>query len=348
MPADQPIIIKRVKKGGHGAHHGGAWKIAYADFVTAMMAFFLLLWLLNSVTQEQLEGISDYFTPTVATLSKSGSGKILGGTTIADDGTQEDTMGRPTIVMDLPPPSAGKGGESMKDAPAEGDGESNAKEDAAAESIDTEADTEAKAEAKAEAERKNIEEEQFQKATDELKEAMETLPEFQQLAESLMIDNTPEGLRIQIVDQDGLAMFPSGSAKMYEHTERVLSLVTQVILKMPQEISITGHTDSIPFTTRGEEYTNWELSSDRANSARRYLLHAGVPPERLSHIIGKAATEPLLPDDPENSRNRRLSIIVLRGTGEQTLPGDATETTPDSPVKVPSVIHGENNNPFQN
>ena len=340
MPADQPIIIKRVKKGGHGAHHGGAWKIAYADFVTAMMAFFLLLWLLNSVTQEQLEGISDYFTPTVATISKSGSGKILGGTTIADDGSQEDTMGRPTIVMDLPPPSAGKGGESMKDAPAEGEGESSAKEDTAAEATDTEA--------KAEAEKKRIEEEQFQKAADELRDAIETLPEFQQLAESLMIDNTPDGLRIQIVDQDGLAMFPSGSAKMYEYTERVLALVSQVILKMPQEISITGHTDSVPFTTRGEEYTNWELSSDRANSARRYLLQSGVPPKRLSHIVGKAATEPLLPEDTSSSRNRRLSIIMLRGTGEQAPPGDATEATPDSPAEVPSVIHGENNNPFQN
>ena len=347
MPADQPIIIKRVKKGGHGAHHGGAWKIAYADFVTAMMAFFLLLWLLNSVTQEQLEGISDYFAPTVATLSKSGSGKILGGTTIADDGTQEDTMGRPTIVMDLPPPSAGKGGESLKDAPSEGEGESKAEKETTAD----ETSEAISAEAKAEAEKKKIEEEQFQKAADELKEAMETLPEFQQLAKSLMIDNTPEGLRIQIVDQDGLAMFPSGSAKMYEYTERVLALVTQVILKMPQEISITGHTDSVPFTTRGEEYTNWELSSDRANSARRHLLSAGVPPERLSHIVGKAETEPLLPDDPTNSRNRRLSIIMLRGTGEQTLPADGEgegETSPAEPSEIPSVINGETTDIFQN
>ena len=299
MPADQPIIIKKVKKGGHGAHHGGAWKIAYADFVTAMMAFFLLLWLLSSASQEQLEGISDYFAPTVVTISKSGSGKILGGTTIDDEGTMEDTMGRPIVVMDLPPPSAGKGGDSMQDAPSEG-----------------EADSVAEEETDIEAAQKKAEEEQFQQAANELKEAMETLPEFQQLAESLMIDDTPEGLRIQIVDQDGLAMFPSGSAVMYEHTERVLDLVTQVILKMPQEISITGHTDSVPYTTRGEEYTNWELSSDRANSARRHLLHGGIPLERLSHIVGKAATEPLLVDDPTSSRNRRLSIIMLRGTGE--------------------------------
>lgn len=301
MPADQPIIIKRVKKGGHGGGHGGAWKIAYADFVTAMMAFFLLLWLLSSASQEQLEGISDYFTPTVATLSKSGSGKILGGTTVATDGSMEDTLGRPTVVMDLPPPSAGKGGESMKDAPSEGEGEDSSSDEPsdAAEAL------------------KKAEEEQFNKAEAELKEAMETLPEFQQLAESLMIDNTPEGLRIQIVDQAGLAMFPSGSAQMYEHTERVLGLVSQVIMKMPQEISITGHTDSVPYTTRGQEYTNWELSADRANSARRLLLLEGITETRLSHVVGKAATDPLMVDDPANERNRRLSIIMLRGTGDQ-------------------------------
>ncbi|MDH3335007.1 MAG: flagellar motor protein MotB [Rhodospirillaceae bacterium] len=340
MPADQPIIIKKVKKGGHGAHHGGAWKIAYADFVTAMMAFFLLLWLLNSVTQEQLEGIADYFAPTVATISQSGSGKILGGTTIADDGTQEDTLGRPTVVMDLPPPSAGKGGESAQDAPSQGEADSQP--------VTDQADSQT---ANAKEQQQQMEEQQFQKAADELKQAIETLPEFQQLAKSLMIDDTPEGLRIQIVDQDGLAMFPSGSAKMYEHTERVLGLVSQVILKMPQNISITGHTDSVPFTSRGEEYTNWELSSDRANSARRFLLQSGIPPERLSHIVGKAATEPLLPDDTTNSRNRRLSIIMLRGTGEQTPPAGGSES-PNQPSDSgsntpPSVIHGETNNPFQ-
>lgn len=332
MPADQTIIIKRVKKGGHGGGHGGAWKIAYADFVTAMMAFFLLLWLLSSASQEQLEGIADYFTPTVATLSKSGSGKILGGTTVAAEGSQEDTLGRPTVVMDLPPPRAGKGGDSMKDAPAEGEGQDS--------SADEPSETDAEAEA--EAARKKAEEEQFQKAADELQEAMETLPEFQQLAESLIIDNTPEGLRIQIADQDGLAMFPSGSAIMYEHTERVLGLVSKVIIAMPQEISITGHTDSVPFTSRGQEYTNWELSADRANSARRLLLSTGIPEPRLSHVVGKAATDPLLVDDPTHSRNRRLSIIMLRGTGVQV---DANTPPPENPPGLapgtqtpPSVI----------
>lgn len=305
-----PIVIKKIKKSAAG-HHGGAWKIAYADFVTAMMAFFLLLWLLNSVTQEQLEGIADYFAPTVTSVSQSGSGQILGGTTVAVDGALEDTVSRPSVTMDLPPPKAGSGGEALQDEP-----------------IEAEMDAE---EAKAKAEQ-----DQFDKAEQELKEALETLPEFQQLAESLMVENTPEGLRIQVVDQDGLSMFPSGSAVMYEHTERVLGLVTEIIMKMPQNIAISGHTDSVPFGGGGQDYTNWELSTDRANSARRGLLSMGVPEERISRVVGKAATVPLLPDDPSNARNRRLSIVLLRGTGEQPEPAIEERSGPP-----PSIIRPE-------
>ena len=289
----QPIIIKKIKKSG-GGHHGGAWKIAYADFVTAMMAFFLLLWLLNAVSQEQLEGIADYFAPTVSSTSQSGSGQILGGTTVAVDGALEDTVSRPSVTMDLPPPSAGSGGEAMQDEPVQ-------------------------AEVDAEEAKKKAEQDQFDKAEQELKEALETLPEFQQMAQSLMIDNTQEGMRIQIVDQEGLSMFPSGSASMYDHTERVLGLVTEIIKKMPQDIAISGHTDAVPMGGDGT-YTNWELSSDRANAARRGLLRLGVPENRIARVVGKAATEPLLPDNPSDSKNRRLSIVLMRGTGEQAAP----------------------------
>lgn len=294
--ADQQaiIIIKKVKKGGHGGHHGGAWKIAYADFVTAMMAFFLLLWLLNAVSQEQLEGIADYFAPTVASVSQSGSGQILGGTTVAVDGSQSDTLSRPTVTMDLPPPKAGSGGEAMQDAPVQ-------------------------AEVDADQAKAKAEDTQFEKAQADLKDAMETLPEFQQLAKSLMVETTPEGLRIQIVDQDGLAMFPSGAATMYEHTQKVIGLVVSVIEKMPQDIAISGHTDAVPMGS-GHDYTNWELSTDRANAARRYMLSSGIPENRISRVVGRAATDPLLVDDPTNARNRRLSIVLLRGTGEPAAP----------------------------
>ncbi len=308
MADQQPIIIKKVKKGGHGGHHGGAWKIAYADFVTAMMAFFLLLWLLNAVSQEQLEGIADYFAPTVASTSQSGSGDILGGTTVAVDGSQEDTVSRPTVTMDLPPPKAGSGGEAMQDEPVQ-------------------------AEVDAEEAKKKAEEDQFEQAQQDLQDAMETLPEFQQLAQSLMVDNTPEGLRIQIVDQDGLAMFPSGRATLYDHTEKVLDLVITVINKMPQKIAISGHTDAVPMGG-GQDYTNWELSSDRANAARRYMLAAGVPEDRLARVVGRAATEPLLPADPTNARNRRLSIVLMRGTGEEA-------AAPNNGGPPPSIIRPE-------
>ncbi|MED5395435.1 MAG: flagellar motor protein MotB [Pseudomonadota bacterium] len=285
--AKQPIIIKKVNKGGH-AHHGGAWKIAYADFVTAMMAFFLLLWLLSSVTQEQLEGISNYFDPTDVTEAQfSGSGGLLGGKTVTEEGAATDS-----ITMDLPPPKAGAG--------------------SAAALIS------------------ENEDEQFEEAKQQIEDALQSLPSLKKLAESLMIENTPEGLKIQLIDQDGLALFPSGSAKMYLHTRRLIEVVSKVIMSLPQQISISGHTDAVPFLASGG-YSNWELSSDRANSARRELLHFKVPAQRYSRVVGKAATEPLLPDDPKNSRNRRLSIILLRGTDanitanirkkEEVLPG---------------------------
>lgn len=306
----QPIIIKKINK-GHEGHHGGAWKIAYADFVTAMMAFFLLLWLLNSVTQEQLEGISNYFAPVTASTSTSGSGDILGGKTITEEGASENSTSRDAVTVDLPPPKAGSGGETESE---EDGSSSSSNEDPTEEQM------------------KKVEEEQFEKAKEELEETIASIPQMKQLAESLLIDNTPEGLRIQLIDQDGLALFPSGGADMYLHTKKLIELVAKVIVEMPQKISISGHTDGVPFVS-DSGYSNWELSADRANSARREVQHFNVPEERISRVVGKAATEPLLPDDPNNSRNRRLSIILLRGTGDNSAalaqpPSQAEELLP--------------------
>ena len=290
------IIIKKVKKGGHG-HHGGAWKVAYADFVTAMMAFFLLLWLLNSVTQDQLEGISNYFAPVSAARTTSGSGDILGGQVAGEEGAMEVSSTRPSVTLNLPPPKAGEGGEQD---------ESEDKESADLE------------EAKEKLEQQ--EQEQFTEAAEALRQAIQSVPSLKQLAQSLIIDNTPEGLRIQIVDQEGLAMFPRGGSNMYLHTKKVLELVSKVISAMPQKIKVSGHTDATKFVTESG-YSNWELSADRANASRRALLDLGVPETRFSRVVGLAATEPLLADDPKNPRNRRLSLVMLRGTGEQTLEG---------------------------
>ncbi|MBT7943127.1 MAG: flagellar motor protein MotB [Alphaproteobacteria bacterium] len=293
----QAIIIKKVVKGGH-ASHGGAWKIAYADFVTAMMAFFLLLWLLNSVTQEQLEGISNYFAPVSVAGSVSGSGDILAGATItSEEGVAKSSTSKDSVVVNLPPPKAGTGG-------AESAGDQKA------------APTEEELE---EERQKKVEEDQFEEAQKELELKFHEMPSFKELEESLLIDNTPEGLRIQLLDKDGLPMFSSGGSEMLPHARRLIQLVAKVIGKMPQQISISGHTDSQRFIS-DTGYSNWELSADRANAARRELVHSKIPYEKVSKVVGKAATDPFLPDDPANARNRRLSIIMLRGTGREQDP----------------------------
>ena len=295
----QPIIIKRVRGGDQG-HHGGAWKIAYADFVTAMMAFFLLLWLLNSVTQEQLEGISNFFSPVSASDSMSGSGGILGGKVIAEEGVGTSQSAQASVTMDLPPPRAGTGGQESTLTPSDEAAEERMRE---------------------------IEEEQFREAEAELKQAIESLPNLEQLKDSLLVDNTPEGMRIQLVDREGLAMFPRGGANMHLHTRRLLELVSKVVLTMPQKLSISGHTDATQFVT-DTGYSNWELSADRANAARRALVELKVPITRMSRVVGKAATEPLITEDPSDARNRRLSIMLLRGTGETKPPKPPEEALP--------------------
>lgn len=315
----KPVIIKRVKKGAHG-HHGGAWKVAYADFVTAMMAFFLLLWLLNSVTEEQLQGISNYFAPTTVSQSPSGAGGMLGGQVIGQ-GASQSNSGQPTITMNLPPSTIGSGGDDFTD-PQEG------RDD---EMLDGQSDKELE---NRDVEQAKVAEEQrqFKAAAEKLQEAMQSIPQLQGLQDSLLVDNTPEGLRIQIVDQEGLPMFPAGSSAMYEHTRALLELVARVIRQLPHKVAIAGHTDATGFTD-STGYGNWELSADRALASRRVLLQAGVEDERIARVSGKAATDPLLPDAPNNPRNRRISIILLREAN-----GAGTGAQPDEPPPIPSII----------
>ncbi|MFQ5620134.1 MAG: flagellar motor protein MotB, partial [Rhodospirillales bacterium] len=311
----QPIIIKKVKKGGHG-HHGGAWKVAYADFVTAMMAFFLLLWLLNAVTQDQLEGIANYFAPISLSRDTSGAGDILGGKTILEEGAMKNVTARASVSVDLPPPRAGDGG-----------GQENVDETADDSSGGGQETTESKARELL----KRKEEEQFKKAEKELHETIQGIPNLERLADSLLVENTPEGLRIQIVDQEGLAMFPKSSAKMHAHTRRILELVAKVVVKMPQKLKISGHTDALRYIS-DNGYSNWELSADRANASRRTLLEFGVPFERVARVVGMAATEPLVPDNPIHPSNRRISIVLLRGTGEAK-PAGAGKPPPEAAEK---------------
>ena len=282
----QPIIIKKIKKGGHG-HHGGAWKVAYADFVTAMMAFFLLLWLLNVTTDEQKEGIAEYFSPTVSVSPSSGGSGVFGGVSAFESDSKIDSNNPFGFMVDKPVSSDSSGSPSSDSTKAEVD--------------------------KSEAERvvAEAEELKFEEAEEELEKAIEATPEISALSDSLLIDRTPEGLRIQIVDQENKAMFPLGSSEMYDYTRKILTLVTKVIQKMPNKISISGHTDATQYRP-GATFTNWELSADRANASRRVLEEAGIDKSRLFRISGKADTELLEPNEPASPRNRRIAILLMR------------------------------------
>lgn len=286
--ADHPIIIiKRKKKRGDDGHHGGQWKVAYADFMTAMMALFLIMWLLNAVTEEQMVGIANYFSPSAASNSQSGAGGLLGGMSMIEPGALQRSMSAAGVTVSQLPlsPDEVPDGEGL---PAK-----RPTEESARELLD------------------NLEQEEFEKAEAALRAAIEASPDLREFSENLLIDMTPEGMRIQIVDADGRSMFPLGSSVMYPHTVRLLEQIVQAIGELPNEIAVIGHTDATPYR-RGHGYTNWELSSDRANASRRSLVTAGLARERIVRVTGRADHEPLVEDDPFSPQNRRISVLLLR------------------------------------
>jgi chemotaxis protein MotB len=294
--SNQAVIIKKVKKGGHAGHHGGAWKVAYADFVTAMMAFFLLLWLLNVTTDVQKKGIADYFAPASVSRSESGAGGILGGKTLVEDGSQVSNSGVPSVVVAIMPPPGRKTDETQRE-PDEKEIEKGAEKKIA--------EREAKA---------------FKEAEAALHQVIDDVPELAELKKQIVVDMTPEGLRIQIVDKENQSMFPTGSAQMTDRTHLLMQKIAQVIGKLPNKISISGHTDATPYKTE-TGYGNWELSTDRANASRRALMDAGLKADRITQVVGKAEQDPLLPKDVFNPSNRRISIVLLRDAPLATPPG---------------------------
>ncbi len=288
MSGNKPVVIKKVKKVIGGGHHGGAWKVAYADFVTAMMAFFLLMWLINTTSPEQKRGIADYFAPASVSRSSQGSDGLLGGTAFQEDGARASGSNRQIDEELNDETQRTKTGGS-------GDGEKSASEP-----------TE-EALAKAMANRETAE---FASAEASLRQAMQDLPDYAELSRNLIIEQTPEGLNIQLVDQEGRAMFQGSSAAPLPRTQHLLEMVSKVIEQLPNRISISGHTDSIKPGAPG--YSNWDLSADRANAARRILEKAGVDADRIYQVAGKGDREPLYPDDPDLPANRRISIVLLR------------------------------------
>ncbi len=275
MSDDEPVIIKRVKKvKGHG-HHGGAWKIAYADFVTAMMAFFLLMWLLNVATEEQLRGISNYFENPLQQVS------MTGGTGIGEQARPLPGGGEDLTLTQ---------GEVRWGDPLPQDAEDILREQEARE---------------------------LEALKEAIRESIESNPSLRQFSEQLLIDITDEGLRVQIIDQENRAMFQSGSARLQPYAAEILSELSDLFNEVGNRISITGHTDATPYPGGDAGYSNWELSNDRANTARRALISAGMNPDKVMRIVGLASTVPLDTGDVFNPINRRISILVVNRETEQ-------------------------------
>ncbi len=277
--SDKPVIIKRVKKvKGHG-HHGGAWKIAYADFVTAMMAFFLLMWLLTVATEEQLQGISDYFDQPLRI-------SMMGGQAVG-----EQTRPLPGGGEDL---SLTQGEVRWGDPTPE----------------------------EIEAMRQAEELEELEALKERIEQAIESIPSLSQHRDQLLIDITDEGLRVQIVDLENRPMFELGSAQLQPYAAEILGELAELFNQVGNRVSITGHTDAAPFAGGEAGYSNWELSNDRANAARRELIRAGLDGGKMLRIVGLASTVPLDREDAFNAINRRISIMVLNREAEQAITGE--------------------------
>ena len=281
----QPIIIKRVKKGGHAAH-GGAWKIAYADFVTAMMAFFLLMWLLGSTAKGELQGISDYFNSPLKVAMTGGDGS-----------------GNSSSVI----PGGGNDLSKVHGQVRRSDSDS---EKARRQSIDT-----------ARAERAKQDAERIKTLQAKIDALITENPRLNEYKSQIRIDVTPDGLQIQIVDDQNRPMFDSGSAMVKPYMRDILREIGAALNGVENRVSLAGHTDAVPYSNSDRGYSNWELSSDRANATRRELVAAGMPDAKLGRVVGLAASDLLEPDNPRSAANRRITITVLTREAEERLMG---------------------------
>jgi chemotaxis protein MotB len=269
------IIIKKVKKGGHSGHHGGAWKVAYADFVTAMMAFFLVMWLVAQSNAVKA-AIAGYFKdPGVFDYEKS-TGMIPGGDQAPLNPDQ------PPQLRDRPKPVT----------PEEG---IKALEDTAK----------------------------------RIHRVLENMPEFKKLGKQIKMEVTPEGLRIELMEGDQDTFFDSGSAQLKGDTERLLAAIASELGRVPNDIVLEGHTDATPYSA-ANGYSNWELSADRANAARRIMERFGVNAHQVKGVRGYSATRPRVPENPVDPRNRRVSIVVVSNFGALDAPGGTPASSPEA------------------
>jgi chemotaxis protein MotB len=273
----QPIIIKKVKKAAH-AHHGGAWKIAYADFVTAMMAFFLLMWLISMTTQEQKVGLAEYFAPGATSPTSSGAGGILMGSAL-------DTAG------------------NKSSAPRDAVMGTTGQEDGARRSNSSRASDR-------EVSRPAASVQANHSAIASIRQALQKMPEIADLSRNIVIEPTKEGLNVSLVDESGRSMFPEGSVQPYERTRLVLEAIAPTLRRLPNRLSVTGHTAASRPGTVGA-VDPWSLTAGRALAVREILSNAGLPNDNFVSVVGRADTEPVFPDNPYLPPNRRVTITLL-------------------------------------
>ncbi|MBU3693705.1 MAG: flagellar motor protein MotB [Rhodocyclaceae bacterium] len=294
--SQRPIVFKRVKKTFHGGHHGGAWKIAYADFVTAMMAFFLLMWLLTSVNKAKLEGISSYFkTPMRVALTGGGSGTKSSMLPNKGDGI---------LMKPGTRPEQGKG-----DKPDQGDGDKAGQGESDLKVI-------------ADAIQVRVEKRRLEELKEQIEQAILVVPALAKFKELIRIELTTDGLRLQILDDRNRPSFDLGSGRMKDHTSAVLRQLAVLLNQVPNRISVSGHTDSKAYAGGLGGYSNWELSADRANSARRELVNGGIEEGKILRVVGLGSAVPFDKDNPANPMNRRITIMVLNKKAAEIVSSD--------------------------
>ena len=286
--SQRPIIVKR-RKVIQGGGHGGAWKIAYADFVTAMMAFFLLMWLMGSTTQGELEGIADYFKNPLRVTMQGGTGAGDASSVIKGGGRDLTRRTGETIRGDI---------------------------------LERKRPIDRKA---AQAEIDKIELGRLEEIKGRLNAAIEGTPALQLYRRQLLIDITSDGLRVQIVDEKNRPMFELGRAQLLPHTRDILHEFGKMLNDVPNRISLSGHTDAMPYHGGERGYSNWELSTDRANASRRELIAGGMREDKIMRVVGMSSAVLFDKADPFNPINRRISIIVMKKRTEDTVGNDGQQ-----------------------
>ena len=287
----QLLVIRRVKRGGGEGHHGGAWKVAYADFVTAMMAFFLVMWLVGTTTKVEKGAIAEYFK----NPSMQAGHSMVPSQSMGPGGAANSLVQLSAITT---PNSGDNGTQLSKPEIKPEDVEKLAREQ---------------------------EKRQLEALMQDLKEAIDKSQALQPFKDQLLLDITPEGLRIQIVDKQSRPMFDTGSTTLKPYTGDILHELASFLNSVPNKVSLSGHTDTAPYAG-GDGYSNWELSSGRANAARRALVAGGMQERKVALVVGLADSVLFDKTDPRNPINRRISIVVMNKAAEKAV------LEPDEPV----------------